>query len=242
MDNPIYIKLKEIWLKYMNSSPYIDSFFMEYTNDNNQLDEKIKINGNMIYIKGSESYHPGIRDKTIECINYFLKENIKYDFIIRTNLSSFWNFSALLQHLDALPKNNVYSGIIGIYENIKYASGCGFIITPDIAKLIVENKNIMNESNIVDDVDIGYLINKFNIPYTVGFRKDFYNNKMFEEYIYNNNIYHYRIKYEDSSKRNGEYLCMLQLFNIVYKNQVKNTNINTDVNFKLLHLKNKYKK
>ena len=154
----LYIKHKELWLKYMNNSPFISCFFIEYHPEKNNI-----IENNTFYLKGTESYHPGCRDKTIDCFEYFLNSDTKYDYIIRTNLSSLWNFKSLLIYLKCLPKENLYSGVIGTHDGFNFASGSGFIMTPDVVKKIVENRYLCDEYNLIDDVDIAYLLKKIGI-------------------------------------------------------------------------------
>ena len=207
----VYIKHKQIWLKYMNLDPIFDCFFIEYHPEKGNI-----IEGNTIFIKGNESFHPGIREKTIDCFDYFLKCDTKYDYIIRTNLSSLWNFKSLLTHLKTLPKEGVYAGVIGNAGTkclVNYASGSGIIMTPDIVNIIIQNRHICNEMNFIDDVDFGYLLHTFNIfPTPIG-RVDIYNDDMLHSFQYNSDVYHYRIKYEGD--RNGENEASIKILNMI---------------------------
>lgn len=198
-NNPVYKYHKEIWMKYMNSSPKIDSYFMEYDLHR----ENMSIENNTIYIRGKESYHPGMRDKSIDCFDHFLKTS-HYDFIVRTNLSSLWNYTALLNYLETLPRVGLYAGARGVYNNVIYASGAGFIVSPDIAKLIVDNRKLMESYNYVDDVDIGYGLAKLGVKLVVASRVDIGSLTALQKYVYNPIVYHYRIKADDLSKRTEE--------------------------------------
>jgi hypothetical protein len=204
-NKPVYRKHKEIWCKYMRTNPSIDCFFIEHHDG-----ETTKMD-NTIYIKGDESHHPGIREKTIECLDYFIKRGINYDYIVRTNLSSVWNFDCLLRHVNTLEKSNVYAGVIGNYGSTRFISGSGMIMSQDVAKLLVKNRVLLNHSNVIDDVDIGYVLGKLNVPLTTGFRHDFYSMSMFKEYTFNKDVYHYRFKWDDRSNRLEEPLVMMKL-------------------------------
>jgi hypothetical protein len=207
---PVYSKLKSIWREYMNTHPSIECLFLE--ND----DEKDKvIENNTFYVRGKSGYHPSIRDKTIECFEYFMNQESNYDFIIRTNLSSLWNFDALMNYLDTLPRTNVYSGIFGYHYGSHFIAGAGFIMPPDVVKKLIQHKEMLNESNILDDVDIGYTLYKIGIPFTPGKRKDILSIKDFLDYKYDNSYYHYRIKM-DRDDRDNESLIMKRLLEKIY--------------------------
>lgn len=208
--DPVYAKHKSVWRSYMNRHPSIECLFLEYHDEKDNL-----IEDNTFYIKGKESYHPGIRDKTLDCFDYITKQHWQYDFIIRTNLSSLWNFDALIQYLDTLPNNNVYSGCIGNHQGIPFISGSGFIMSPDVVKKIIEHKEMVNESNIIDDVDIGYLIDKIDIPFILGSRKDILSENDFLHYQYDSNVYHYRVKMIYES-RDYEPIVMRYLLEKIY--------------------------
>jgi len=204
---PVYKKHKELWLKYMNLNPSVDCYFMEYHPEKNYIIEK-----NTIFIKGVETYHPGIREKTIDCFNYFLNRDTKYDYIIRTNLSSLWNFKALLKYLQTLPKEGVYSGALGKHI-VSFASGSGFIMTPDVVSKIVQHRNLCNEINIIDDVDIGYLLQKIGIFPFRNSRTDILNNHLLSTFQYNSDIYHYRIKFDGN--RDDEILATSKILDMI---------------------------
>jgi len=204
--NPVYAAHKEVWGSYMNTNSAIDSFFIEYHPTKDMV-----VEDNTIYIKGRESYHPGCREKTIHALNFFLNGDNKYDFIIRTNLSSLWNFTALLKYLDTLPKNNLYAGINAKHNSHKFISGAGFIMSPDVARLLVDNRTMLNKSNILDDVDIGFVLEHLNVPFTEGKRYDIYSMNMFNSYVFDDSVYHYRIKWNNSGMRYEEPIVMKKL-------------------------------
>ena len=204
--HPVYASLKEVWASYMNANSAINSFFIEYHPEKNMA-----VEGNTIYIKGRESYHPGCREKTIDALKFFLNGDVKYDYIIRTNISSLWNFTALLKYLETLPKINVYSGIIGKHRSQRFVSGSGFIMSPDVASRVVDNRAMMNRSNVLDDVDIGFMMEHKKIPFTAGNRYDIYSMDMFNSYVFDNSVYHYRIKWSNTAMRHEEPIVMKKL-------------------------------
>jgi len=206
---PEYTKHKELWRKYMNRDPSFDCYFMEYHSEKNYVIEE-----NTIFLKGVETYHPGIREKTIDCFKYFLNRDTIYDYIVRTNLSSLWNFTALRRYLETFPKEGVYSGVIG-NRGVKYASGSGFIMTPDVVSKIVEHRHLCNEMNFIDDVDIGYLLHKLGIDPSENARTDILDDTMLNDFQYNRDIYHYRIKYTNNHERHKEIIATSNILDMI---------------------------
>jgi len=208
--DPVYIKLKDVWRSYMNNNSEIESYFIEY----NATKDRI-IENNTFYIKGSESYNPGVREKTIDSFDYFLKSGAKYDYVVRTNISSVWNFRTLLKYLSTLPQSNVYSGIIGYHNNIRFVSGAGFIMSPDIVQRIIDNRTMTHHINIMDDVDIGAVLDRLGTPFTLGSRTDLITMDMFNNYVYDDNVYHYRIKQESHGARHEEPVIMKKILDMI---------------------------
>jgi hypothetical protein len=204
--NPVYAKHQKAWRTYMNTSHKIHSYFLQYHSG------PTGIQGDTFYVNGEETYQ-NIIHKTLTAFEYFQNTPVSYDFIIRTNLSSVWNFTALLTYLETLPQTGVYSGKIGIHENsIPFISGSGFIMTPDVVKLLLDNRSLVESSKIIDDVDIGYALESLGgITRLEGSRTDFYSKTMANEYVYDPSVYHYRFKWHNISLRIEEGDCMLNL-------------------------------
>ena len=203
--DPVYAEHRKVWLSYMNSKKEIECYFIQYR------DGPQAIEGNTFWLKGKESF-PAIITKTLDSLDYFLKKD-SYDFIVRTNMSSLWNFNALLKYLETLPKEKVYNGAIGKNGSIPFVSGSGFIMSFDVAKLLIENRIIAESVKIIDDVDIGYALNKLGIECSSGKRKDCYYREMYDESTYDSSIYHYRIKWNNPNMRYEEVEVMQKLLN-----------------------------
>jgi hypothetical protein len=200
--DPVYDEHRKVWSSYMNSYKEIECYFIQYRSGPQAIE------GNTFWLNGQESF-PNILTKTIDSLDYFLKNN--YDFIIRTNMSSLWNFKALLKHLETLPKQGVYNGIIGDYNNIKYISGSGFIMTSDVVKLLIENRKMAEGVAVIDDVDIGYALTTLGISCSPGKRLDFFNMHMYTSSAYDDTVYHYRVKWQNPSNRLEETVVMRHL-------------------------------
>ena len=190
----VYAEHRKIWSSYMNSNPYIECYFIQYREGPQGIE------GNTFWLTGTESFS-GILTKTLDSLEYFLKND--YDFIVRTNLSSVWNFNLLLKHLKTLPRENVYNGFIGNHNGIPFVSGSGFIVSPDVATILLKNRKLAENSTELDDVTIGYILHKLGINTTLGYRND--------TCMYNKNTYHYRCKLPNSYREDNEIQCMKKI-------------------------------
>lgn len=164
-DLPVYQGLQQIWRSYMHSDPeHIDAYFIRA---NPHLSQDYWIEGDTIWAKATEGLIPkssGIIDKTILSMEAMLPQIKNYDYVIRTNLSSFYIFPRLLQFLKTLPKTNCYCAC-PIHPKSFVGSGSGFILSTDLVELLVRKKTkfIGNKSK-QDDLLIGFFLNGRRIP------------------------------------------------------------------------------
>jgi hypothetical protein len=161
---PVYIAEQDLWRSYMHYNPdQVTSFFIK---GNPNLPSRYSCDRDIIWSKTSEGHTPhsaGIINKTVISLEALEQQLDNFDYIVRTNMSSFFIFPRMLEYLDTLPRENVYCGILG--EN--YVSGAGIIISTDIAKLILRYKNeLLNNTTFIDDVLIGKFMERHNISMT----------------------------------------------------------------------------
>ena len=86
------------------------------------------------------------------------------------DLSSFYIFDRLLEYLKHLPTTNCYCRS-RLYENA--VSGCGFILSPDVAHLMINNKEHLIKSHQADDDAIAELMRSIGIPAIFHPRQDY---------------------------------------------------------------------
>ena len=145
-DTDYYNKNKKILNKFMNSNKDVKTFYI-YCNKN-------------LHFNCNESLRPGILQKTIQAFQY-INKHYNYDYIIRTNLSTFWNINHLLQQIQKLPKEKCLAG----QKCRSFISGTGIILSHDLVNVLINDKNKLNYKN-ADDVEIShYLHNNYNIKY-----------------------------------------------------------------------------
>ncbi len=164
-----YIPNRNIIKRYMNSFMDIKAFFIRL--DATQVDD-ILINEDTIIMKGTESLIPGILQKTLMAMKY-IYENFDVDFIIRSNMSTFWDYKYLLELHKSLPKTNLVHAVncyISADHEVRrgdphtqhipviyFPRGCGIIVSCDIARLCVENAHMIYDT-LPDDVALGYFL------------------------------------------------------------------------------------
>ncbi len=129
-----------------------------------------------LYVPGIESWENIIR-KTLDSIEFFTARS-HYDYVVRANLSSVWIFPRLIRYLESAPKERLYGGEVNrnmpIPHPIDYVSGAGILFSSDVCQLILQNRDIVYESNVIDDVDIGYALDKLQVPPTDVYRVNVY--------------------------------------------------------------------
>jgi|SaaInlV_125m_DNA_1040241.scaffolds.fasta_scaffold05768_1 hypothetical protein len=203
-DNENYVRMYHILTEHYQKYPNVTTFFYKY---NNNLTNEIELNGNIINIKGEESYIPGILEKTLIAFEFIQTHVTDFDYIVRSNISSIIDFKLLSLELG---KNEIeyYGGtrfgkipfkreLEISYVNTPYASGTNIILSKKGLQLLIENKHLIN-NKVVDDVSIGALFkdlkikHKEIIPNKFVFVPYLRNNKRLFEKIMGNNYVLYR--------------------------------------------------
>ena len=165
--------MKEILEEILRSNG-IEYYFYTFKED---IDSDY-LDGNTIYIKGSESYIPGILEKTLKAFDFV--KDYSYDYIVRSNISTIVNFNLL----DSFLQNNDfdYSGPIGYtgfhecsysgltkekqlkYSNVQWCAGICLIFSRKAIHELVNHYEEIISLEIVDDVAIGiYLWEQKNV-------------------------------------------------------------------------------
>lgn len=183
---------------------------------------KASVNGldintnNIIQTDIDENLIPGVLKKTI----FALKEidaNYNYNYLVRTNLSSFFILDNLLKECCRLQKQDIYAGVIGSTRTGTFCSGAGFWLSPDNVRYILQNEKHINY-NIIDDVSLGILMqNKKKTPmrrYDIIKNIDNRNKVSLIQNIKLSGHYHIRIK--NQKNRNLDVIYMQEFTNFLY--------------------------
>ncbi len=167
-NDEIYVQMYQALSGYYKGFSDVSTYFYKY---NENISGNIEITGDIINIKGRESYTPGILNKTIDAFMLFKNngEYEKYDYIIRSNISSIVNFRLLSEQLELNPVEYYGSTNIGNITldntNIPFASGTNIIMSKKGYMTLVDNINLLNRAYI-DDISIAVFFHKLNIKIT----------------------------------------------------------------------------
>ena len=163
-----YVQMYEALSGYYKGFSDVTTYFYKY---NENITDNIEVSGDIINIKGRESYMPGILNKTIDAFMLFKNngEYEKYDYIIRSNISSIVNFSLLSEQLELKPVEYYGSTNIGYITldntNIPFASGTNIIMSKKGYMIFVDNINLLDKA-LIDDISIAVFFHKLNIKIT----------------------------------------------------------------------------
>jgi len=154
----------------------------------------------------NENIHTDIKEKYFNIgyktlTAFDLVKNLEFDYIFRTNSSSYVDKELLVEFLKNKPKEKFYSGLTVNYRNngLPFASGSGYFLSKDLFDHVLKNKNQWNHQ-VIDDVSMGIMMIQNYIKIYEGKRFD-----LTPEYPENfNNIdlnhYHYRFKTDNRLK------------------------------------------
>lgn len=226
-DNEIYNNIINIYWKHLINYIEKNKIDIKIIFVYNKYPKNINIQqNNILCFNNEESYIPGILKKTINAF-IEIQKKYKYNYVLRTNISSFFIIDNLLKIKKKLNTINLYSGFLGDYGDFQFVSGAGIWLSSDIIDIIINNKNNLNY-NLPDDIAIALLLKsfhkknlkRFDIIYPNQFEnKDIMN--VFQNII-KSKQYHIRIKH-DSDRINKDIYYFKLFTNILY--------INSDIYF-----------
>ena len=106
--SPLDEMFKRVWVAYMTTEPAIKVLFVYGSRNDSSIDHMSKMPYDLYYENIPDTYPVPIA-KVLEAFKS-IEHQYEYDFLVRTNLSTFWNLRALLEHLDSLPGKLCYAG------------------------------------------------------------------------------------------------------------------------------------
>lgn len=156
--NPEYNKMRDIWLKYkqdvgaevifLRASPLI----VKTTYDSST---------STLWAPGEESLMPGVLHKTHEAIKYLTSEFGVFDYFVRTNLSSLFDYDVMVKWLQENPLD--YGGKLeNAFDEWMFASGSGMILSWKGCQIFLEHfPEMAQEYDMPEDVVIGKVMQNY---------------------------------------------------------------------------------
>jgi hypothetical protein len=192
--DPLYCAFQILWRQYMKSHPNIDAYF--YKGHPNISQDAFLSDENTLLIKIKEGLDT-CYEKTLKAFEFFSNKLDTYDYVFRTNLSSFVYFPHYLNFCKSLPKRVCCAAFIGVRseDGLQFPAGAGFTLSPDLVKRLIQERPALE---VQDDVSIGRALQRWNIPIIQTPRLDI----LFEDDmkvidmipINDSSIFHYRLK------------------------------------------------
>ena len=192
---PVYQHHRDVWRSYMKSHPEVDCYFLA----SSPLVFLPTLSSDTLTLRGVERYGT-IYTKTIDALTYFLSRR-SYDYVVRTNLSSVWDFQALRTYVETAPRTRFYAGQTGVNSEtgLAFASGAGILMSDDVARTLLANAAIGRSIRAFDDVAIAKALLASGIGPTPLPRVDFISLAHYEAHHDKSppGSVHYRVKHED---------------------------------------------
>lgn len=159
----LYPRFKKIWKLYDYRHPQIDTFYLYGRVE----DQMVKGPQDLVYddIPEQHSIHEGshvfqnMLRKTLRGYKHVLDLGC-YDYVIRTNLSTFWNLDKAYQRVLNLPREQVFRGSFRTFHRLPrpkayftgtYVSGTDQLISIDLVKKIVDDQETVISQNLTED-------------------------------------------------------------------------------------------
>ena len=214
---------REVWKQYMFKDPKFKVMFIYGKSDNVLTD----YNPDHDIISEHTKEGLGI-SKVLEAFK-LIEARYTYDYFVRTNISTFWDFEKLHNHLDILPKENCYSGdgpLPGYNTNGYYLSGVDTIVTPEMICSINNNNDKVDKQRNCEDQAMGLYFNGIlgapMLPNRICFFEDIRRSDQTEmirnriDSAIENNKDHYRVKNQCFNRVEIDKCVYIELLNKIY--------------------------
>lgn len=161
-----YDMMADVLTSYLTSKG-VEHYFYSYRED---LEGDYLIEGHHLYLKGRETYLPGILTKTLAALKLF--RDYEYDYVVRSNVSTVIDFDALQNHLTHTvvgdyagiaywKKVNIdmQAGVTAIkaakYSECGFVSGTCIILSRRAVEMLVTDIDTVLSYGVIDDVALG---------------------------------------------------------------------------------------
>lgn len=157
----LYDKFRQYWAQYDSLFPEIKVHYVY--GDSNTTPQV----GDLVY-DIPETYWPGMITKSIMAMEQ-IQDIYDYQYLVRTNLSTFWDIEQLIKRLYNYLGRNVVAGTIrscthnGLYYN-EYLSGTNQVYSSDIVSRIISAKDKLISLDLPEDLVVSnYCLKELNL-------------------------------------------------------------------------------
>ena len=188
---------QKIWNKYSHDFK-IKHFIGNPYSSEREVDYISEQKENYLVLNTDDGY-PNLAKKTFLAFDWAIA-NLEFDYLFRTNTSSFVDFNKLQKFSKSNHNNLDYSGVVlDVVEGDTIASGAGFFLSRKNVELILNNKDKFDET-LPDDVAIARLLRKFEILPSTLIRKDLKKVPK-PNSVYQSEHFHYRCRLDPQYHR-----------------------------------------
>lgn len=106
-------------------------------------------------------YWIGTSAKTHACLKYLAARDLPFDYLVRTNSSTYIHVPRLLKHLESAPKHGYYAGA---NQGEAHAQGTLIVLSRDVVSALAEDSAW--DYDLVDDVALGASTRRAGIALT----------------------------------------------------------------------------
>lgn len=122
--------------------------------------QPVVASGDRIYTGVPEAYYT-VGAKTLAAFRHAL-DAYDFDYLYRTNTSSYLNTGLLIERLHDMPRNSLYAGFPGHADGVDFASGTSILLSRDIAEAVTRAPGWEHE--VTDDVALGRMAARLGVP------------------------------------------------------------------------------
>ncbi len=236
-DLPEYAGFQRSWSSYMHLDPdYFECYFIRANPD---MKTNFQIDKDIIWSKTQENLVPGILNKTLLSLEAMLPRLDEFDYVLRTNLSSFFIFPRLKNFLLNAPRRNFFCGIHHLlgedWQPEGWICGAGMIMSRDLIKLLLVNKwklfdlnkkMLITESRmLIDDVAISRFFVKKGVKIQSGKSVEIYSLEDWNGVKENipEDIFHFRIRTLPPQTRDLDLIIHETLLEMFYNQSINLT-------------------
>ena len=188
---------QKIWKKYENN--FNINHFIGHPYSSEREVDYVSVRKDNYLVLNTDDGYPNLAKKTLLAFDWAVS-NFKFDYLFRTNTSSFIDFKKLHQFTENNRNNLDYGGVVlDVEEGDTIASGAGFFLSRKNVELILTNSDKFDTS-LPDDVAIARLLKNFEISPSNLIRKDLKKVPR-PDSVYQSNHFHYRCRLDPQYHR-----------------------------------------